>query len=96
MLKDIENFHQKKETESTEKVDIICTICRGRVGYVIPAECELPLDGSMIHPHLGCESWDLPGPHAGVLDPIPFSTATINRTGWLRYPVSVHVAVGVT
>lgn len=55
-------------SETEEKVDIICSHCKCRVGYIIPSECEVPLAGSMIHPHRGCEHWDLPGPHAGVLD----------------------------
>ena len=53
---------------SDEKIDIICFICRGKVGYIVPAECNLPLRGSMIHPHRGCESWDLPNQHAGPLN----------------------------
>jgi len=68
MLKEIEVFNEKQVEESPDKVDIICTICRLRVGYVIPAECELPLSGDMIHPHRGCEGWGLPGPHQGALD----------------------------
>ena len=68
MLKEIIAFNESRVLQSPEKVDIVCTICRGRVGYVVPADCELPLDGTMIHPHRGCESWDLPGPYDGVLD----------------------------
>ena len=68
MLKEIQEFNEKKRTESLEKVDIICTICRGRVGYIVPVECKIPLSGDMIHPHPGCESWDLPGPYNGVLE----------------------------
>ncbi len=68
MLKEIKEFNENQTEESPDKVDIICTICRGRIGYVIPALCELPLNGTMIYPHQGCESWDLPGPFAGALD----------------------------
>ncbi len=68
MLKEIEEFNEIKVLESPDRVDIVCTKCRGKVGYVIPAECELPLSGEMIHPHQGCESWDLPGPYHGVLN----------------------------
>lgn len=68
MLKEIEKFNEKQVEESPEEVDIVCTHCKERVGYVIPAECELPLTGDMIHPHRGCEHWDLPGPWASSLD----------------------------
>jgi hypothetical protein len=68
MLKEIEEFNEKRSKESPEKVDIVCTICKGRVGYIIPAECEIPLNGGMIHPHVGCEGWGLPGPWHGALD----------------------------
>jgi hypothetical protein len=68
MLKEIEAFNEEQMTESPDRVDIVCTTCKGKVGYIIPAECEVPLVGTMIHPHLGCENWDLPGPHAGALD----------------------------
>jgi hypothetical protein len=53
---------------SNEKVDIICSFCRERVGFVIPSECDLPLRGSMVHPHVGCESWPLPLPMHGPLE----------------------------
>jgi hypothetical protein len=67
MLYEIEKFNEKQMEESPDKVDIVCTICRGRVGYVIPADCDVPLSGDMIHPHPGCESWNLPGTNDGVL-----------------------------
>lgn len=54
--------------EGKEKVDIICFICRERVGYIVPDECKVPLRGSMIHPHTGCESWDLPSQNVGPLE----------------------------
>lgn len=68
MLNEIEAFNQKQMEESPDQVDILCTICRGKVGYVIPAECEVPLRGDMIHPHQGCESWQLPLPMHGPLN----------------------------
>jgi len=68
MLSEIEAFNEIQVLESPDKVDIICTKCKGRVGFVIPAECELPLSGIMVHPHRGCENWDLPGPWHGALE----------------------------
>jgi len=68
MLRDIEDYNRSKETESPDRVDIVCTICRGRVGYVIPQECEVPLRGNMVHHHLGCEHWQMPLAMHGPLD----------------------------
>ena len=51
-----------------DDVDIICTKCRNRVGFIKPLECRLPLRGSMIHRHLGCEAWHMPLPSHGPLD----------------------------
>lgn len=42
------------------KKNIICYICRDRVGYINLDEAEIPLRGSMIHRHPGCEHWALP------------------------------------
>lgn len=52
----------RQQEERTDRIGIICTKCKGRVGYIIPAKTDLPLRGSMIHPHLGCEGWPLPKP----------------------------------
>jgi len=68
MLKEIEAFNEKQVTESPDRVDIVCTICRGRIGYIIPVECKVPLRGSMVHPHFGCENWQLPLAMHGPLD----------------------------
>jgi len=42
------------------EMNIICFNCRDRVGFVKANELEVPMNGSMIHPHKGCESWPLP------------------------------------
>ncbi len=70
MVDDIENFQQEEveKTLPSTPVNIICVTCRGRVGYIVPSECTMPLRGSMIHPHKGCESWPLPLPAHGPLD----------------------------
>lgn len=70
MLSDITTY-QTVEVQKTlpgEPVNVVCSKCKMRVGYVIPKECSVPLRGSMIHPHRGCESWSLPSPHFGPLD----------------------------
>jgi hypothetical protein len=68
MLKEIKAFNEKQMTESPDRVDIVCTICKGRVGYIVPADCTVPLVGSMIHPHFGCDDWQMPLPMHGALD----------------------------
>ena len=68
MLKEIAAFNESRLPESPDHVDIVCCFCKGRVGYIVPSECDIPLHGGMIHPHLGCESWNLPGPYNGVLE----------------------------
>jgi hypothetical protein len=42
------------------KKNIICYICRERVGYIDVDECQIPLRGSMIHRHPGCDHWPMP------------------------------------
>jgi hypothetical protein len=68
MLKEIEAFNEEQAFESPDRLDIVCTICKGRVGYIVPAECKVPLLGSMVHPHRGCENWQLPLAMHGPLD----------------------------
>jgi len=70
MLKDVENFLQEEieKTLPSTPVNIMCSMCRSRVGYIIPNECRLPLRGSMIHHHRGCEGWPLPLENHGPLD----------------------------
>jgi hypothetical protein len=60
LVKEIEDFNHQMKQKSEDKVNIICTKCKGRVGYIVPAECEIPLNGGMIHKHPGCENWDMP------------------------------------
>ena len=51
-----------------EDVNIICHLCKNRIGYISPRECDVPLRGDMIHHHPGCENWPLPRPGQGPLD----------------------------
>lgn len=70
MLLDIENFQQEevKKTLPGTPVNIICVSCRGRVGYIVPNECRLPLRGDMINRHRGCEHWQMPLAMHGPID----------------------------
>jgi len=70
LLKDIAEFQRVEvaKTLPSEPVNIVCSKCRMKVGYIIPKECKVPLRGSMIHPHRGCENWPLPSPNFGPLN----------------------------
>lgn len=68
LLREIEEFNHEKEAVSEEKIGIICFNCKGPVGYIIPMECDIPLNGSMIHKNRGCEHWDMPNAFEGPLD----------------------------
>lgn len=51
-----------------DTVDVICVICRNRVGWVKVEDLDLPLRGSMFNKYPGCENWPLPLPDAGPKD----------------------------
>jgi hypothetical protein len=56
---------QKWKDENPNEINIICVICKDRVGYFIPRYTDIPLRGRMIHRHVGTETWPMPGPDDG-------------------------------
>lgn len=59
---------EKSEEPVPKKLDVICYVCRGRVGFIYPEDTDVPLRGDMFHRYFGCEHWPLPGPHHGPKD----------------------------
>lgn len=59
---EMNEVEEEREEDITipNKMNIICHNCRDRVGYVKASELEVPMNGTMIHPHPGCESWPIP------------------------------------
>jgi hypothetical protein len=68
LLNDIQTFQLQQQSGSKDKVNILCVVCRDRVGYIVPGETDVPFRGDMIHCHPGTEHWPLPLAHQGAKD----------------------------
>jgi hypothetical protein len=68
LLTEIANLQLTQQEDRTDKIGILCVLCKDRVGYFIPRYTDLPLRGSMIHPHVGTEHWPLPKDGQGPRD----------------------------
>lgn len=63
-----EKAYKERISGKVPTINIICHRCRDRVGFIKTDEVDIPLTGSMFHPHPGCESWAMPPKNGGVLE----------------------------
>lgn len=68
IVEEVLNKVDTKEESVPERVNIICCVCKDRVGYIVTGDTDVPLRGDMIHRHPGCEHWPMPLPHQGAKD----------------------------
>jgi hypothetical protein len=47
-----------------EQIKIACAKCREWIANVYEENLDLPITGSMFERRIGCESWEMPEPHA--------------------------------
>jgi hypothetical protein len=66
--KDYQKTVKQWKEDSPQEYNIICVLCKERVGYFIPRFTDLPLRGHMIRKHVGTEHWPNPLPHQGPRD----------------------------